>query len=236
MQPEYQYWITPLVAVASAFVGSTFGAYLNARYQEKGRLRAIRDAFAEVLLQEQQRAAEQERGKRIATHEDIDNVLRELGAVTRTQETIRANIENDLWHRQFKINKRVDAYIDFIACCTELRHDLVGLNIATQQFDAQTPQVAAEFAEKRDLRLLEDGAKPLSAAIKTVSEKLTRFNQCTAAVHIFGSDEVRGQSDTIETVPHIALDSNGARVGEAIRMLDHALGQFVRAIRTELNA
>src|SRR5947207_1642748 len=170
MQPEY--WIPLVLGAVGAGIGSTLGAYLSARNQEKGRLRAIRDAFSEVLLQEQQRAAEQERGKRIATHEDIDNVLRELGAVTRTQETIRANIENDLWHRQFKINKRVDAYIDFIACCTEFRHDLVGLNIANQEYDTEAAGWAR--AGKPTLTLLAEFGKPLQAATATVSKRLTR--------------------------------------------------------------
>jgi hypothetical protein len=51
-----------------------------------------------------------EKGKRLATREDIENVLSEVRAVTKETETIKAQIGSDLWLRQTIWNHNRDAY------------------------------------------------------------------------------------------------------------------------------
>jgi len=51
-----------------------------------------------------------EKGKRLATREDVDAVLRELRLVTTETEAIKAQISGDLWLRQAHWNQKRDLY------------------------------------------------------------------------------------------------------------------------------
>jgi hypothetical protein len=68
--PE-EFWVT----VASVAVSAGIGSYLTSRLLETGRIAAMRACFQDVLEQAEGRAQAEERGKRLATHEDIENVL-----------------------------------------------------------------------------------------------------------------------------------------------------------------
>jgi hypothetical protein len=81
-----------LATLLSTILGAGVAAYVVGRYMEKGRQAAIKATFEEVLKQSSQRAAEEERGKRIATHEDIENVLSELRLVTKETEQIKTDV------------------------------------------------------------------------------------------------------------------------------------------------
>ncbi|MBS1856117.1 MAG: hypothetical protein JST11_12180 [Acidobacteria bacterium] len=221
-----------ICSLLGACVGGALGAYLSGRFQEKGRLAAVRAALAEVLQQERERAYEQERGKRLATHEDIDNVLRELGAVTTTAEKIKAEISNELWRRQFHLGKRIDAYVGLISSCAALRHVLVGLALATEDYDVATARVAATG----DRSIMEDPHSRLTGAMDALTAFLPSFTQAVAAVHIFATGSVHEHLKMIEATPHIALSKGGARVREAIGQLDQGLLDFVAGVRAEVQA
>jgi hypothetical protein len=79
-----------------SLVGSALGtgavAWSVGHFKERGRQAAIKASFEDVLNQARQRAADEERGKRLATHEDIENVLRELKLVTRETEQIKVSV------------------------------------------------------------------------------------------------------------------------------------------------
>jgi hypothetical protein len=82
------------------FFGGTVGSYLRGCWTKKGEHLATYQDNESLLAQEGARAYEQEKVKRLATREDIENVLRELHAVTQTTETIKAEIGTAVWLRQ----------------------------------------------------------------------------------------------------------------------------------------
>ena len=70
-----------------------------------------------------------EKGKRLATKEDIERVLVEVRLVTREQETIKASISGDLWNRQMVLTQKRDLYVRVLRVLTRLldRHaEVVG--------------------------------------------------------------------------------------------------------------
>jgi hypothetical protein len=81
-----------LVSLVGSAVGAGLVAWIVGHFTERGRQAAIKASFEDVLRQARQRAADEERGKRLATHEDIENVLGELRLVTRETEQIKASV------------------------------------------------------------------------------------------------------------------------------------------------
>jgi len=82
------------------------------------------------VAQERANAYEQEKGRRVATHEDIENVLNEVHAVTEKTETIKAQISGDLWLLQTVWNQKRDVYRNVLKCSHRFKDKLVGLRSA----------------------------------------------------------------------------------------------------------
>src|ERR1700694_1542438 len=97
-----------------SIIGAVVGAYLQGRFTEKGRIDAIRSALNDVLQQAQERSQAEERGKRMATHEDIENVLREVKLVTAETEAIKARIGDEALARQTLRQEKRQLYGDMI--------------------------------------------------------------------------------------------------------------------------
>ena len=53
----------------------------------------------------------EEKGRRLATHEDVEKVLQEVRMVTKETETLKAQISGELWERQNRWNAKRDIYI-----------------------------------------------------------------------------------------------------------------------------
>jgi hypothetical protein len=56
----------------------------------------------------------EEKGKRLATNEDIDNVLEQVRAVTRETAAIQAEISGGLWLQQWQLGQKRDSYAHLI--------------------------------------------------------------------------------------------------------------------------
>ena len=91
-----------------------------------------------LLKQEFAKAFEQETGKRLATHQDIENVLHEVRAVTRETELVKAKIGRDLWTRQMVWQQKREAYAKVLTVSHAVREALIeamgaALNAITAQ-------------------------------------------------------------------------------------------------------
>ena len=81
-----------VVSLVGSAVGAGAVAWIVSYFTEKARQAAIKASFEDVLNQARLRAADEERGKRLATHEDIENVLRELKLITLETEQIKVSV------------------------------------------------------------------------------------------------------------------------------------------------
>lgn len=75
------------------------------------------------------------KGERLATHEDIENVLDEVRKVTTETEKIKAEISSDLWKQQWKLDRKREAYADLIAAGHQVIADLMNLEEASKHID-----------------------------------------------------------------------------------------------------
>src|ERR1035437_6281495 len=62
-----------------------------------------------------------EKGKRLATKEDINQVLTEVRLVTSETETIKATISGGLWHRQMILGQKRDLYTQVLDVLSRLQ-------------------------------------------------------------------------------------------------------------------
>lgn len=103
-----------LATLLSTIAGAAIGAYVVGLFTEKGRQAAIKATFEEVLKQSEARAVAEERGKRIATHDDIENVLRELRLVTKETEQIKTDVSREAQTYLRAWEERRNLYIQLI--------------------------------------------------------------------------------------------------------------------------
>src|SRR5947208_346899 len=94
------HWLTMVVTCAAALVGAGVGTLLS----EKARRKVLRDDLQAILLEEKSKAYEQEKGKRLATHEDIERVVEQLRRTEQTKaeierESRRWELERDMYQR-----------------------------------------------------------------------------------------------------------------------------------------
>jgi hypothetical protein len=67
------------------------------------------------------------KGENLATHEDLDNAIEQLKAVTLTKENIKAAISDDVWDRQKQWEMRRDAVFEAVRAMKELELELISL-------------------------------------------------------------------------------------------------------------
>jgi hypothetical protein len=86
----------------SAFVGSFLAAYLS------------------------------EKGKNLATREDVDNLVEQMSMVTKATKEIEARISGDLWDRQKRWELKREILFDAIRRLADLEEGLIALDSVVQ--------------------------------------------------------------------------------------------------------
>ncbi len=105
-----------------------------------------------------------EKGKNLATHEDIDKVVDQVRAVTQTTKEIETKITDQVWDRQRRWELRRDQIMKMLDQATEAKHQLVHLD-----------------ASYRNLRKFGESAETL----KQSHEAYSRFNSASDELEKF---------------------------------------------------
>jgi hypothetical protein len=63
----------------------------------------------------------EEKGKRIAANEAIDDLVKEVQKVTKATETIKADIEGGLWLQQWRLGQKRDSYVRLVDAIENLQ-------------------------------------------------------------------------------------------------------------------
>jgi hypothetical protein len=122
------FWTKLGGGLIGALIGGSVVSYFSSYYSKKGERALIREELPQILEEERDKAYQQEAGKRLATHEDIESVLKEIRLVTRETETIKAQIGSDLWTRQTVWQQKREAYFAILRASHALEKSLVDLN------------------------------------------------------------------------------------------------------------
>jgi hypothetical protein len=141
-------WLNWAGTFASTLVGAAIGgfaAYFVALNTEYGKNRAqFRDRdFVTGLAKAV--AYEQEAGKRLATRDDIDNVLAQIKLVTKETELIKAQVSSDLWVKQAVWNQKRDAYFKIVKLAHALRSEIIELGSHNTFPDINQPEPMASL-------------------------------------------------------------------------------------------
>jgi hypothetical protein len=99
-----------LFGFLGAILGGSFIAWITGYYSEKGKRQLLREEWPKLMTEARQKSYEEEAGKRLATKEDIGNVLEQIRMVTKETETIKAEISSGLWQRQWHLTQKRDCY------------------------------------------------------------------------------------------------------------------------------
>lgn len=101
-------WDLAIGAVGGVF--ATFGSFWRTREELRGQHSALYKDIDFLLSKHYAEAYQAKRGEQAATHEDIENILRDLRLITEKAETIKATIGIDAWTRQMVLSHKRDAY------------------------------------------------------------------------------------------------------------------------------
>ena len=101
-------------------IGAMIGAYITGRLTETGRINAVTAALAKVVEQERAKAFAQEQGKQDAVMTNLQHLNTQMATLTTTQEQIKARVSNEVWDRQWRLNRKEDLYTKLIDVGTRL--------------------------------------------------------------------------------------------------------------------
>jgi hypothetical protein len=116
--PELEKFLFSLIG---ALVGGSFVAWIGGYYSEKGKRKLLIEEWPKIMAEARKKSYEEEIGKRLATKEDIDNVLAQVRAVTRETERVKAEISGGLWQEQWHKTQKRDAYVRLIDALENLQ-------------------------------------------------------------------------------------------------------------------
>jgi hypothetical protein len=139
--------VEKILVLLGSFICGAFGAYVGSYAKEKG--------------------------KNLATHEDIDKLLDQVRAVTEATRKIEAQISDEVWDRQKKWELRRDQVLAAAAKVTLLKNTLLHLR-SVAQTDEMVKQQGQSPVPSRRLEAL--------TAVNTASDDLEATVNVSAVV------------------------------------------------------
>jgi hypothetical protein len=131
-------------------VGLALGAYLKGLFGKAGEIDANSGRMEQIAAKAFREAFEGEAGKRLASRQDIENVLDELRKVTRETETIKAEITSDQWLRQTVWIQKREAYTALLKVLTDLHDSFTEFTASLACFESgRTDPDAADYETRK---------------------------------------------------------------------------------------
>jgi hypothetical protein len=215
-------WIANVLSLVLLLVIAVFVLWVKPYFTklstEVGKIDAMHQRINELTDVAQAKGYGEEKGKRLATHEDIENVLRELKLVTTETELIKAQISGDLWNRQTAWTHRLVAYSAAMGGMLNVRHRLLRLSFANEDWGKEPGP---------------DSSK-IESAMTSLTEELTRYNQLTSAAILVGDDAVGQILRDSHSAIALAFNPHPRRVEVGIKDLDKHFIRFVEVARAQL--
>jgi hypothetical protein len=180
---------TTLLTVAWTFIAAGAGAYLGAYLKKKG--------------------------ENLATHEDLENLLAQVSAVTTTTKEIESKISNETWDRQRRWETKKAALFGVVAALGTLRSALAML-IAAHQVELENE----EASKQKRLEVMQDYTRAMDAysasgSIALITCELATRAKMSEIQNVVGnvaSEAVRGDADAASA----AAAANVARLSNEL--------------------
>lgn len=169
-----------------------------------------------------------EKGKNLATHEDIDKLVEQVSAVTQTAKEIEAKISDQVWDRQRRWELKRDHILLVAERCANTKDTLMSLDgrmerIATEQAEGlQTDSLSFQvIADSFDDALNDLDKVTMIARIILKQETASTIAELATFTRGLGVEILRGNNGAL----HNQMEELAKRhfaVNEAIRNeLDH---------------
>ncbi|MBL8210539.1 MAG: hypothetical protein JNK87_07505, partial [Bryobacterales bacterium] len=120
-------WL-PSAREVLALIGGWGAGIVTTYFTERSRQAAIKAGFADIIAQEAQKAHAQEKGKRLATAEDVSALAREI-AQARQIESVKASTAYQRWLQECIRNER---RADYVAVTKSLKELIQALQVVNR--------------------------------------------------------------------------------------------------------
>lgn len=171
-----------------------------------------------------------QKGKNLATHEDINNLVGQVAAVTQTTKEIEAKISNEMWDRQRRWELKTQAMFEAIKRMTSVKEALTGM-LAVYRNNAQSE---APLSDERASKQTE-AYKALNEAVNGLEQAaFTAQLVCGAEIFValsmlalFARDTAGEMTDARPEVFNEAFNKAteiGARIVTVTKLMQKELG------------
>ena len=141
-------------------------------------------------------------GENLANKQDLKNVLEQVEKVTHTTEKIKAEISGGLWHKQWILTQKRDAYVRLIDAMETIRVTRGSLRRSTQSSLAEgrhhLQKAIAEFRRARALArllVLPDAVAALRHLLKNI--ETIDSHRCTDIEFEKSQEAIRAALDSV---------------------------------------
>jgi len=117
-----------LGAGIGCIVGLALNNYLKGLFGKAGEIDANSSRIEQLAAKAFREAFESEAGKRLASRQDVDNVLSEVRNVTRETESIKAQISGEAWLKQTVWMQKRNAYGELLKATSSVQFTSFYLN------------------------------------------------------------------------------------------------------------
>ena len=172
--------------------------YLKSLSGEVGKIHAIQQNVEQVREQAMTKAYAEEFGKRVATHDDIENVFRELHRITLDTETIKTHIAANEWNRQWLRTKKTEMYITLLQLANQIQSRLSVLVGILEMSDDGSMKEESEAAWQQFQSLLPPFRQARATADLFASEEASKALQ--DAISAFGGRDMSRANPPIQVI------------------------------------
>ena len=163
-----------------------------------------------------------EKGKTLARKEDLDEILTEVRAVTRTQKEIESKLAGDLWQHQTRWNHKRDIYADLLSSLQETGAAF-GATISASRMKADPrPNFQAE------------GNKNYTINLTRINESLTKLHRAMMLGLIFLSEESSNAIKAFIRASKVEADMNLPFLQEEMLKYNKFGGELVKLAKSDL--
>jgi hypothetical protein len=166
------------------------------------------------------------KGENLATHEDLDRLVKQMEATTNATKAIEARISNEVWNRQRQWELKRDALLEGGRALADLNTALMKLN-AVYSAKSSSKQMGSAFATQEEV------------AIDAFNKASYSFQRAQLVVSVVSGNELQKAFIAMETIlKEISLEvvsGDTEKYSVALPKIKASATGVIQAIQAELD-
>ncbi len=188
---------------------------------------AIVIALLVLYLRSLTSAYASKKGENLATHEDIEKIVDQVAAVTKTQEEIKASISDEVWSRQRQWELKREVLLNALEQVSQARIAVILVNSVYQVRQGKSSEELVPYMK------LQDSAVDKYSIAGDLLEKAVIQVEAVCSTDM--AKQLEDLAKIFRTVLHHVLDErNPGEVAKLTKIIKEHIPVLINLIRSEL--